>query len=333
MPSLFPSPGVRGAAVAAAVLAVSACTVTPGPGEPAPDPAADHLREAGYTPTASAISPDEHLLCTAGAERSPDCEGTGQVRWSLPLEGEYRLTGNLLMHHIDTGAQYHDNFTTFHAVEAGRRGVLYAENALLRMIDADTGRVRWTTDLRQDPDVDFLHSGLRSLHADTDRIVLRYGDGFVQVDAEDGAVSGIAPMPPCTGALAAIDGDQVVLEHCHDHEGSYLALDLATGRTLWEFREGDEADLSGGRLHTPSRVFATEVDEGPTSAVEAGSGWHGPAGLGTIALTGVGVTIEGRGDMAVALACAPDGVPSLEAEPHAPGVRCAEPRLYAVNID
>ncbi|QKW32504.1 PQQ-binding-like beta-propeller repeat protein (plasmid) [Nocardiopsis flavescens] len=325
-------PARRAATLVAVVLWTGACTVAPGPAEPAPDPAADHLRGAGYTPTASAISPDEHLLCTPGAERSPDCEDTGQVRWSLPLEGEYRLVRTLLMYHVDTGAQYYDNFTTFQAVEAGRRGVFYAENSLLHMIDADTGRVRWTTDLREHPDVGFLHSGLRSLHADTDRVVLRYGAGFVQVDAADGAVSGIVPRPPCTGDLVAIDGDLLVLEHCPDFEGTYQALELSTGRALWEHRPGDPEEMAGDLLRRDSSVFTDAVDGGPATAVEASSSRLGPAGLGTIALTRIGVTPDHRGDMAVAVACAPDGVESLEAEPHAPGVRCTRPRLYAVNL-
>lgn len=332
MPSPHPFPLLRCAAAAAALVAVSACTLAPGPTEPDPDPAADYLREAGYAPVSSAISPDEHLLCTPGAERSPGCEDIGEVRWSLPLEGEYRLTGNLLMHQVDTGAQYYDNFTTFQAVEAGRRGVFYAENSLLRMIDADTGRVRWTTDLRQDPDVDFLHSGLRSLYADDDRVVLRYGDGFVQVDADDGSVSGVVSRPPCTGDLVAIDGDLLVLERCPDHEGTYQALELSTGRALWDHRPGTPEEMAGDLLRRDSSVFTDAVDGGPATAVEASSSRLGPAGLGTIALTRIGVTPDHRGDMAVALACAPDGVGSLEAEPHAPGVRCTRPRLYAVNL-
>lgn len=333
MRSPHPVPHRRITAVATAVLAVSACTVVPAPGEPAPDPAAEYLLQAGYEPVASAISPDEHLLCTAGGERAPECEDTGQVRWSLPLEGEYRLIGGLLMHHIDTGAQYYDNFTTFHAVEAGKGGVLYAENSLLRMIDADTGRVRWTTDLRQEPETDFLHSGLLSLYADDDRVVLRYGAGFVQVDAGDGAVSGVAPLPPCTGDPVAIDGDEVVLEHCDDHEGTYLALELSTGRTLWDHRPGDPEEMAGDLLRRDTSVFVDPVDGGPATAVETDGRRSGPAGLGTIGLTRVGAAPGDRGDMAVAMACAPDGVPSPEAEPHAPGVRCTEPRLYAVNID
>ncbi|WP_306366550.1 PQQ-binding-like beta-propeller repeat protein [Nocardiopsis sp. CC223A] len=312
-------------------MAASACAVTPGPGEPAPDPVAEYLAETGYEPTVSDISPREHLLCTADGERAPDCDGRGQVRWSLPLEGEYRLIEWLTFYHPDTGAAHYDNASTFQAVEAGDGGVFYAENALLRMVDADTGELRWTTDLRRNPEADFLHSGLRSLHADTDRIVLRFADGLVEVDAAEGAVSGVVALPECAGDLTAVDGSRVVLEHCHDREGSYMALDLATGRTLWEFRQGDEADLSGGRLNTPSRVFTTEVDEGPASAVEVNPGWYGPAGLGTVALTRIGDTPQERGHTTVALACAPDGLGTLEPEPHAPGVRCAEPRLYAVN--
>ncbi|WP_306367962.1 PQQ-binding-like beta-propeller repeat protein [Nocardiopsis sp. CC223A] len=331
----MPTPLPRIAAAAAAaitVLAVSACTLTPGPAEPATDPAADRLRQDGYAPSVSAISPDEHLLCAAGEERAPECEDTGQVRWSLPLEGEYRLTGDLLMYHVDTGAQHYDNLRTFQAVEAGEGGVFYAENALVRMIDADTGRVRWTTDLREHPDADFLHSGLWSLYADTDRVVLRYGDGFVQVDATDGAVSGIVPRPPCTGDLVAIDGDILVLEHCPDVEGTYQALELSTGQVLWDHRPGTPEEMAGDLLRRDSWVFTDAVDGGPATAVEASSGRLGPAGLGTIGLTRIGVTPDHRGDMAVALACAPDGVVSLEAEPHAPGVRCTRPRLYAVNL-
>ncbi|WP_170293738.1 MULTISPECIES: outer membrane protein assembly factor BamB family protein [Nocardiopsis] len=320
------SPLLRSAAAAATILTASACTVAPSPREPAPDTTVVHLQEAGYEPTASDISPREHLLCTPGGERAPDCADQGQVRWSLPLEGEYRLTGNLALHHLDTGALLRDaySYSAFKAVDAGEGGVFYAENSLLRMVDADTGELLWTTDLRENPGLDFLHSGLWSLHADDDRIVLRFEDGFVQVDAEDGSVSSVAPRAECSADLMAIHGNEVVLERCGGDEGSYLALDLSTGRVLREFREADPEEVAGDLLRTGSSwVRVSDVEGGPATAVETDD-YLGPAGLGTIGLNRIG-------DIAVALACAPDGLGPLRSEPHAPGVACLEPRLYAVT--
>jgi hypothetical protein len=315
------------AAAASVVLAAGACTVAPGPRELDPDPAVTYLQEAGYEPVASNISSREHLLCVPGAERAPDCEDLGQVRWSLPLEGEYRLTSGLALYHPDTGALERDSSSAFKAVEAGEGGVVYAENALLRMVDADTGELLWTTDLREDPGLDFLHSRLWSLHADDERTVLRFGDGFVEVDTADGSVSGAASRPGCSGALMSIDGDEVVTEHCGAYAGFYMALDLSTGRVLWEFREARAEEMAGSRLRTPSSWIGTsDVEGGPATAVEADGYLLGPAGLGTIGLTRIG-------DTAVTLACAPDGLGPLRTEPHAPGVSCLEPRLYAVNTD
>ncbi len=323
----IPLPPTAAAAAAAVVVAASACTVAPGPGEPTPDNAVVRLQEAGYVPVASDISPREHLLCTPDGERAPDCRQQDQVRWSLPLEGEYRLTGGLTLHHLDTGARPRDSSNPFKAVDAGENGVLYAENALLRMVNADTGELLWTTDLREDPDIDFLHSGLWSLHADDERIVLRFEDGFVQVDAADGSVSSVAPRAECAGDLVAINGDEAVLEHCGAQEGFYLALDLSTGEVLWEFRRADPEEMAGDLLRTGSSwVWVSDVEGGPATAVETHSGRLGPAGLGTIGLNQIG-------DIAVALACAPDGLGPLRSQPHAPGVACLEPRLYAVTTD
>jgi outer membrane protein assembly factor BamB len=285
------------------------------------------LQEAGYAPVASDISPREHLLCAPGGERAPNCAEQGQVRWSLPLEGEYRLTGGLALHHLDTGARPRDSYNPFKAVDAGENGVLYAENSLLRMVNADTGELLWTTDLREISGTDFLHSGLWSLHADDDRIVLRFEDGLVQVDAADGSVTSVAPRAECTGDLVAVNGDEVILEHCGAHEGSYLAMDLSTGEVLWEFRTADPEEVAGDRLRTGSSwVRVSDVEGGPATAVETNSGRLGPAGLGTIGLNQIG-------DIAVALACAPDGLGPLRSEPHAPGVACLEPRLYALTTD
>ncbi|MFE3455947.1 PQQ-binding-like beta-propeller repeat protein [Nocardiopsis aegyptia] len=287
-----------------------------------------YLQEAGYEPLASDISPREHLLCLPAGERAPDCEDQGRVRWSLPLEGEYRLTGRLFLYHPDTGALDGDSYSysVFDAVDAGEGSVLYAENALLRMVDAETGELLWTSDLRENPDLDFLHSGLESLHADDERIVLRFTDGLVEVDAANGSVSGSAPQPKCSDALVAINGSEVILEHCGTYEGSYMALDLSTGEVLWEFRDGGERGMAGDQLRTHAWAVVSDVEGGPATAVETQSYLLGPAGLGTIGLTRIG-------DTAVAVACAPDGLGPLRTEPHAPGVACQEPRLYAVNTD
>ncbi|WP_433697095.1 PQQ-binding-like beta-propeller repeat protein [Nocardiopsis sp. CA-288880] len=261
-------------------------------------------------------------------ERAPECEDRGELRWSVPLEGEYYLRGAMALHHPETGAIDSMEETSFHAVEADP-GVLYAENALLRMVDVDTGELVWTTDLRQDPDLTFVSSGLRDIYSTSDHVLLHFNSGFVRIDSEDGSVAGSAPLTRCTGRLSGLLAeDQVVVRDCGRDEDTYSALDVSAGQMLWEFQ--DQAPEEEVPFRGSARVAALDIGEGPTSAVSLGGFSPGPAGLGTLGLTRVEADSEEEA-VTVAVACAPDGVGRARPDAPSPGVVCHEPRLYAVN--
>lgn len=192
----------------------------------------------------SAISPDEELLCTEGSQRYGDCTDEGALRWSLPLEGEYRvqLLPDPVLHHTDTGAH---SVTTeslpgrFVATEAdGGDTLVYAENARIRGLDADTGELRWRVELDEELDEEesgFLPTGVNSLRPLGDELLVLFDDGLVVLDARDGAVGTVVGPAPSLGTLEHVQGDYALTVHEDRDEGPHVTtIDLSEGQVLWE---------------------------------------------------------------------------------------------------
>lgn len=303
---------------AVALLAASACTVEPVP-EPPVNPAAERLEAAGYEPTESDISPDEELLCLPDGERV-GCEEPGELRWSVPLEGEYYLDERLDLHR--SGAELPEHMYQEDAWPHGLitdDGILHAETHWLRMLDPDTGETLWQADLLADEGLEFVRDGLRSLHATEDHLVLNYVSGVVRLDP-DGEVVDHFEQDSCWGRVLGATDEEVALERCGDSNYTRV-FDPATGEgapvtgDLPEEIDGTLVAGSGG---------APVLSDGPLGQVD--NGYHqGPEGLGS-------TVIDGAEDLTVARACAPDGLGEASPQEPARGAPCVEPRLYAVNF-
>lgn len=307
--------------LSALVLAVvTACAVEPLPGPPA-DPVAESLAEDGYEPTSSEISPDEELLCLPDAGREK-CEELGELRWSLPLEGDYFLTeGRTLFRDgigLGTGASHYDP-RAFHALSV-EDGVLYVENHLLRLIDADTGETLWSTDLSEE-ELDFLGSGLRGVYTTEEHVLFHYVEGLVRV-SPDGEVVDHFGQSSCIGRLLGSTEDAVALDECGDSRNPRV-LDPTTGETgrtvAGDLPEELEGTLTGASPGAPGAAEQHGVFSRPSTDFG-----HAPLGLGTQPLVW-------EENTRVVMACAPDGLGEAVPEQPVPGVPCTDPRLYAFN--
>lgn len=304
-----------------ALAAATACAVEPLPGPPA-DPVAESLTEDGYEPTSSAISPDEELLCLSGGDREL-CDEPGELRWSLPLEGDYYLAGDRSLFRDGAGsstASSHYDARAFHAVSVDD-GVLHVENHLLRMLDADTGETLWRTDLSEEEGLDFLRAGLRGVHTTEDHVLFNYVRGLVRV-SPDGEVVDHFGQSSCIGRVVGATEDAVALDECGDSRHPRV-LDPATGETeqvvIGDLPEELDGTLTGGSPGNSGSVEQHGVFSRPNTDFEPA-----PLGLGTDTLA------QGEG-MTVAMACAPDGLGMAVPEQPIPGVPCTDPRLYAFN--
>lgn len=209
--------------------------------------------QESYDSGPSEISPDEQLLCRG--ERADECTEEGALRWSLPLEGTYLLRANtyepLGLHHADTGAHSLERerfeLGRFAAVKIeGRDTVVYAENALVRALDADTGEPRWQVDLGEALDGEtFLHTGLGSLHHVGDALLARFGRGLVVMDPDDGDVETVVETPHSLGSLASV-ADGHALFRAGDRDPLFTSIDLDRGEVVWNGRVQDENEEEQG---------------------------------------------------------------------------------------
>lgn len=222
----------------------------------APDPTADTGEQERPTEEEAAalellgdlppseISPDEELLCTEDGQRYGTCTDDGALRWSLSLEGEYRL--QLLpdpeLHHTDTGA--HSVVTEplpgrFVATEAdGGDTLVYAENARIRGLDADTGELRWRVELEEELDEDeagFLSTGVSGLHPLGDELLVLFDGGLVMLDAREGTVGTVVGPASSLGELEQVQGDHAFTVHEERNEDPHFTtIDLSEGEAVWE---------------------------------------------------------------------------------------------------
>ncbi|WP_017580294.1 hypothetical protein [Nocardiopsis valliformis] len=362
MPRPSPLPCVL---LAVSILTATACSVLPEDAPaagPRPDSGVMYLEEHGYSPTSSEISPDEAQLCLPGegiegadgmedpsgddpaANDRTECESGGELRWSLPLEGDYFFMGYSMLSHPATGTVPTDDSRSrtgdFHAV-ATPAGLLYAENTLLRMVDPATGELLWTKDLHEEaasgePEererIGFLGTGLRSANATEDHLILHFEGGLIRL-TQDGDFLDSVLLLDCQGDLEYASDQEVVLGNCGNNSSSIFRFD--TGERTTGNRRAFDEDLTEAPLTSSLHrglLDVEAVDEGPFTALA--TDYHrGPPGLGTIPLISVPVEEADEQDngIAIAVACVPDGMGEASPEQPSPGVPCEGARLYAVN--
>ena len=308
--------------LAALVLAAAtACAVEPLPGPPTA-PVVESLAEDGYESTASEISPDEELLCLPDGDRKA-CEELGELRWSVPLEGDYYLTSGYTLHLHGAGAPYggrQNDPWAFHAL-ATDSGLLYAENHLLHMVDPETGEILWHRDLKDEEGTGFLSDGLRGVSATEEHLLLNYVSGLVRVELEGEPVDHFE-QDACFGQIQGATEDAVALDECGDDRHTWV-FDPTTGERDHIAAQGMPEELDGTLIADNRFARSNQLSGDPFSRLDTDAG-PGPEGLGTQEL-------EETDTLRVGLACAPDGLEEASPEQPVPGVPCGEPRLYALN--
>ncbi|MBB4933173.1 outer membrane protein assembly factor BamB [Lipingzhangella halophila] len=190
---------------------------------------------------ASPISPDKLVTC------GDDCDEPGTLRWSLPLDGQYFVTHeygdspsplvNIASH---SSVAIAEDLSSSTGIVAGDGTVYYAEDDLLRAVDADSGELHWQQVIG--PDIPKTIEGISF----TDSGILLEA---VKAREEE---SRLYLVDPASGETIRTVGDSVTVDHVvragDDHvlvalqgDGDgYARLDLESGSEEWSASLDDQ---------------------------------------------------------------------------------------------
>lgn len=207
--------------------------------------------EFDYPP--SELSTEGLLLCLDGEREGADCTRSGEVRWSVPLEGEYYVgtgSGRSTLFDAHNSLRDRSEYTGLVA-----EGMLHHFNDdLLHTHDVHTGEHLWTVDLRREEPLQ-----VQVVERTDTRLVVGLNDGrremnveeLVTLDPEDGSERGRLAVGGSFGAsLVGIVSDGEVLVFL-ESPGEYFGVGSHGGEELW--RVEVESSPDSPQLHQQRR--------------------------------------------------------------------------------